>query len=165
MELNVKVTIELPAWCEKLATNLLEGAQFTDSKPASQAPAKPAEAPAPEAAAPEAPAKPAEAPAPEAAAPEAPTKPAAAPKKKLGLQKPAAKPAEAPAPEAAAQEAPAESTHTLEQLRELLKAKSEGNINTIKAKLTEFGAVSLSKLDPEFYDAMYAFLESLEVVA
>ena len=148
MELNVKVTIELPAWCEKLATNLLEGAQFTDSKPASQAPAKPAEAPAPE-----------------AAAPEAPTKPAAAPKKKLGLQKPAAKPAEAPAPEAAAQEAPAESTHTLEQLRELLKAKSEGNINTIKAKLTEFGAVSLSKLDPEFYDAMYAFLESLEVVA
>mgnify|MGYP003301104469 CR=1 FL=1 len=155
MELNVKVTIELPAWCEKLATNLLEGAQFTDSKPASQAPAKPAEAPT----------KPAEAPAPEAAAPEAPTKPAAAPKKRLGLQKPAAKPAEAPAPEAAAPEAPAESTHTLEQLRELLKAKSEGNINTIKAKLTEFGAVSLSKLDPEFYDAMYAFLESLEVVA
>lgn len=149
MELNVKVTIELPAWCEKLATNLLEGAQFTDSKPASQAPA--------------ASAKPAEAP--EAATPEAPTKPAAAPKKKLGLQKPAAKPAEAPAPEAAAQEAPAESTHTLEQLRELLKAKSEGNITTIKAKLTEFGAVSLSKLDPEFYDAMYAFLESLEVVA
>ena len=152
MEINIKVTIELPEWAEALVKQLANnGAVKVNSPaPAAEQPAAPA-----------APAKPAK--------PAAPSKPAEkpaeqpAPKPKLGLggkAKPAApaKPAEQPAEEAPAEE---ESTHTLDELRELLKEKYEGNAATIKSKLTDFGAASLSKLDPECYDAMYDFLADL----
>ena len=160
MEINIKVTIELPEWAEALVKQLANnGAVKVNSPaPAAEQPAAPA---AEQPAAPAAPAKPAK--------PAAPAKPAEkpaeqpAPKPKLGLggkAKPAApaKPAEQPAEEAPAEE---ESTHTLDELRELLKEKYEGNAATIKAKLTDFKAASLSKLDPECYDAMYDFLADL----
>lgn len=153
MEINIKVAIELPDWAEALvktiADNIVNGKVQVNQpeKPADEAPAqqpaKPA-APAAKPAAPKPAAKPAApAPKPKPAAPAAP--------------KPAAKPAETETTE----EAEEESVHTLEELRDLLKSKVEGNGATIKAKLTEFNAVSLSKLDPEYYDAMYAFLETL----
>lgn len=157
MEINIKVAIELPDWAEALvktiADNIVNGKVQVNQpeKPADEAPAqqpaKPA-APAAKPAAPKPAAKPAApaAPKPKPAAPAAPAAP-----------KPAAKPAE---PETT-EEAEEESVHTLEELRDLLKSKVEGNGATIKAKLTEFNAVSLSKLDPEYYDAMYAFLETL----
>ena len=156
MEINIKVAIELPDWAEALvktiADNIVNGKVQVNQpeKPADEAPAQQPAKPA----APATPAKPA-APAPNPAA--KPAAPAPKPKPAAPAPKPAAKPAE---PETT-EEAEEESVHTLEELRDLLKSKVEGNGATIKAKLTEFNAVSLSKLDPEYYDAMYAFLETL----
>lgn len=155
MEINIKVAIELPDWAEALVKTIADN--IVNGKVQVNQPEKPAdEAPAQQPAKPAAPAAKPAAPAPKPA-----TKPAApAPKPKPAAPaalKPAAKPAEAETTE----EAEEESVHTLEELRDLLKSKVEGNGATIKAKLTEFNAVSLSKLDPEYYDAMYAFLETL----
>ena len=153
MEINIKVAIELPDWAEALvktiADNIVNGKVQVNQpeKPADEAPAQQPAKPAAPAAKPAAP-KPAAQP----AAPAPKPKPAAP-----AAPKPAAKPAETETTE----EAEEESVHTLEELRDLLKSKVEGNGATIKAKLTEFNAVSLSKLDPEYYDAMYAFLETL----
>lgn len=156
MEINIKVAIELPDWAEALvktiADNIVNGKVQVNQpeKPADEAPAQQPAKPAAPAAKPAAPApKPAAKP----AAPAAPKPKPAAP----AAPKPAAKPAE----QETTDEAEEESVHTLEELRDLLKSKVEGNGATIKAKLTEFNAVSLSKLDPEYYDAMYAFLETL----
>lgn len=155
MEINIKVAIELPDWAEALVKTIADN--IVNGKVQVNQPEKPAdEAPAQQPAKPAAPAAKPAAPAPKPAA-----KPAApAPKPKPAAPaapKPAAKPTE---PETT-EEAEEESVHTLEELRDLLKSKVEGNGATIKAKLTEFNAVSLSKLDPEYYDAMYAFLETL----
>lgn len=148
MEINIKVAVELPEWLEALAKQIAANGKVSTNN--QQAPAEPEKPAAPAAAAP----KPA-APAPKPAAPAPKPKPAApAPKPKPAA--PATKPAEAEA-----EETEEESEHTLEELRDLLKSKVEGNTSTIKAKLNEFGAVSLSKLDPEYYDAMYAFLSQL----
>lgn len=153
MEINIKVAIELPDWAEALVKTI--AANIVNGKVQVNQPEKPAdEAPAQQPAKPAAPAPKPAAPAPKPAAkPAAPKPKPAAP----AAPKPAAKPAE---PETT-EEAEEESVHTLEELRDLLKSKVEGNGATIKAKLTEFNAVSLSKLDPEYYDAMYAFLETL----
>lgn len=140
MEINIKVTIELPEWAEKLAQQIVNNAEV---KPVTSA--KPAEKPATE-----------EKPVDEKPADEKPAKPAK-PKLGLGKTKPAEKPA---AEEKPADEAPA-CTHTLEELREIMPTKFEGNAATIKAKLGEFNTVSLSKLDPKYYDEMYDFLMSL----
>lgn len=152
MEINIKVAIELPDWAEALVKTIADN--IVNGKVQVNQPEKPAdEAPAQQPAKPAAPAAKPAAPAPKPAA-----KPAApAPKPKPAAPKPAAKPAETETTD----EAEEESVHTLEELRDLLKSKVEGNGATIKAKLTEFNAVSLSKLDPEYYDAMYAFLETL----
>lgn len=156
MEINIKVAIELPDWAEALvktiADNIVNGKVQVNQpeKPADEAPAQQPAKPAAPAAKP---AAPAQKPAAKPAAPAAPKPKPAAP----ASPKPAAKPAE----QETTDEAEEESVHTLEELRDLLKSKVEGNGATIKAKLTEFNAVSLSKLDPEYYDAMYAFLETL----
>lgn len=155
MEINIKVAIELPDWAEALVKTIADN--IVNGKVQVNQPEKPAdEAPAQQPAKPAVPATPAK-----PAAPKPAAKPAApAPKPKPAAPaapKPAAKPTE---PETT-EEAEEESVHTLEELRDLLKSKVEGNGATIKAKLTEFNAVSLSKLDPEYYDAMYAFLETL----
>ena len=162
MEINIKVTVELPEWAEALVKSLANNVSMNVGQQAAQpaAPAAP-NTPATKPASPAAPAKPAEKP-----AEQEPTKPAAKPKLGLGKTKPAApaapaapaKPAEKPAEE----EAPAEEAeHTLDELRGLLKSKFEGNRETIKAKLTELGAASLSTLDASNYDAMYDFLIEL----
>lgn len=153
MEINIKVAIELPDWAEALVKTIADN--IVNGKVQVNQPEKPAdEAPAQQPAKPAAPAAKPAAPAPKPAAkPAAPKPKPAAP----AAPKPAAKPAE----QETTDEAEEESVHTLEELRDLLKSKVEGNGATIKAKLTEFNAVSLSKLDPEYYDAMYAFLETL----
>lgn len=155
MEINIKVAIELPDWAEALVKTIADN--IVNGKVQVNQPEKPAdEAPAQQPAKPAAPAAKPAAPAPKPAA-----KPAApAPKPKPAAPAAPAKPAK-PAEAETTEEAEEESVHTLEELRDLLKSKVEGNGATIKAKLTEFNAVSLSKLDPEYYDAMYAFLETL----
>lgn len=154
MEINIKVAIELPDWAEALVKTIADN--IVNGKVQVNQPEKPAdEAPAQQPAKPAAPAAKPAAPAPKPAA--KPAAPAPKPKPAAPAPKPAAKPTE---PETT-EEAEEESVHTLEELRDLLKSKVEGNGATIKAKLTEFNAVSLSKLDPEYYDAMYAFLETL----
>lgn len=155
MEINIKVAIELPDWAEALVKTIADN--IVNGKVQVNQPEKPAdEAPAQQPAKPAAPAAKPAAPAPKPAA-----KPAApAPKPKPAAPVAPAKPAK-PAEAETTEEAEEESVHTLEELRDLLKSKVEGNGATIKAKLTEFNAVSLSKLDPEYYDAMYAFLETL----
>lgn len=161
MEINIKVAIELPDWAEALVKTIADN--IVNGKVQVNQPEKPAdEAPAQQPAKPAAPAAKPAAPKPAATAPKPAAKPAApaAPKPKPAASaapKPAAKPAE----QETTDEAEEESVHTLEELRDLLKSKVEGNGATIKAKLTKFNAVSLSKLDPEYYDAMYAFLETL----
>ena len=156
MEINIKVAIELPDWAEALVKTIADN--IVNGKVQVNQPEKPAdEEPAQQPAKPAAPATPAK---PAATAPKPAAKPAApAPKPKPAA--PAPKPAAKPAEPETTEEADEESVHTLEELRDLLKSKVEGNSATIKAKLTEFNAVSLSKLDPEYYDAMYAFLETL----
>ena len=91
--------------------------------------------------------KPAEAPKP--TAPVAPAKPA---------EKPAepAEPAEAPKPA----EADA-SKIDIEIVRAALSKKVNDHRSEIKAKLTELGAPSVTKLDPSKYQEMYDFLNSL----
>lgn len=103
-------------------------------KPAPAAPAKPASQPAP-----------AQAPKPQApvAAP-APTKPAAT-----------------PAPGAPAAQAASSASKSIEDVRKMLVQKVNEHRDVIKQKLDEFGAPSVTKLDPSKYDEMYNFLESL----
>jgi hypothetical protein len=63
-------------------------------------------------------------------------------------------PAPAPAPEAT-------SSLDIEDLRTKLKDKVNEHRETIKAKLTELGAPSVTKLDKSKYQEMYDFLISL----
>lgn len=158
--INIKVTVELPEWLkaltEKLMSNGIQASvkqEATEQPAAPEAPAKPA-APA---------AKPASKPAAPAQKPEAPAKPAApAAKPKMSLGKPAA-PAAKPAASAAkpADDEP-ETELTINDVRELLKQKFEGNAATIKAKLLELGAENMTKLDPSHYQEMYDFLSDLD---
>lgn len=74
-------------------------------------------------------------------------------------QKPAGNVSSAPA-------APARSTHAssaikIDQVRKALAEKVNDHRAAIKAKLEEFGAPSVTKLDPAKYEEMYNFLEQL----
>lgn len=93
-------------------------------------------------------AKPAATPAPATPAPAAPVKPASQPA--LAPTKPAATPAPA---------APA--SKSIEDVRKMLAQKVNEHRDVIKQKLNEFGAPSVTKLDPSKYDEMHNFLESL----
>lgn len=89
--------------------------------------------------------KPAEQPKPAPAAPAAP--------------KPAEQPKPAPAAPAAA---PAQSSITIDSLRELAMTKMNAHRVEIKQKLTELGTPSITKLDAAKYQEMYDFLKGLE---
>lgn len=49
----------------------------------------------------------------------------------------------------------------IEDVRKMLAQKVNEHRDVIKQKLDEFGAPSVTKLDPSKYDEMYNFLESL----
>ena len=95
---------------------------------------------------PSAPAKPVSTPA-------ALTKPASAPQASAAPAKPAS------APQASA--APATSAISIETVRQALAAKVNSHREEIKAKLNELGSPSVTKLNPEKYGEMLAFLNSL----
>lgn len=101
--------------------------------------------------APEAPAKPAQKPTPTPAP--KPTAPAAAPAQ--------TKPAATPAPSAPVAQAVSSASKSIEDVRKMLAQKVNEHRDVIKQKLNEFGAPSVTKLDPSKYDEMYNFLESL----
>ena len=75
-------------------------------------------------------------------------------------QKPAeqTKPAEQPKPAAT----PAQSSITIDSLRELAMTKMNAHRVEIKQKLTELGTPSITKLDATKYQEMYDFLKGLE---
>lgn len=154
--INIKVTVELPEWLKALTEKLMSnGIQASVKQEATEQPAAP-EAPAKPAA------KPASKPVAPAQKPEAPAKPAApAAKPKMSLGKPAATAAKPAAPAKPADDEP-ETELTINDVRELLKQKFEGNAATIKAKLLDLGAENMTKLDPSHYQEMYDFLSELD---
>lgn len=100
--------------------------------------------------------------------PEAPVEPASqpAPAQAPKPQAPAAalaptKPAATPAPGAPAAQAASSASKSIEDVRKMLAQKVNEHRDVIKQKLDEFGAPSVTKLDPSKYDEMYNFLESL----
>lgn len=138
IKISVEVSVNLSENTQNFIKSLFGGAMVTATtqaqKPASAAPAKPASQPAP-----------AQAPKPQApAAAPAPTKPAAT-----------------PAPGAPAAQAASSASKSIEDVRKMLAQKVNEHRDVIKQKLNEFGAPSVTKLDPSKYDEMYNFLESL----
>ena len=85
-------------------------------------------------------------------------KPAPAPAKPAPAA-PAAKPAPAPAKPA---EKPAEAEVSIEDVRKALASKVANHRAEIKDKLDEFGAPSVTKLDPAKYQDMLDYLNSLD---
>lgn len=141
IKISVEVSVNLSENTQNFIKSLFGGAMVTATtqaqKPASAAPA--------------APAKPASQPAP-APAPK-PQAPAAAPAP--------TKPAATPAPGAPAAQAASSASKSIEDVRKMLAQKVNEHRDVIKQKLNEFGAPSVTKLDPSKYDEMYNFLESL----
>lgn len=89
-------------------------------------------------------------------------KPAQAPKPQAPAAAPApTKPAATPAPGAPAAQAASSASKSIEDVRKMLAQKVNEHRDVIKQKLNEFGAPSVTKLDPSKYDEMYNFLESL----
>ena len=130
--IKIEVSVELKL--SEDVKNIIASLVSNSSKPVAQATtAKPA------------PAAPAAKPAP------APAKPAA----------PAAKPAPAPAKPA---EKPAEDKAevSIEDVRKALASKVANHRAEIKDKLDEFGAPSVTKLDPAKYQEMLDYLNSLD---
>lgn len=141
IKISVEVSVNLSENTQNFIKSLFGGAMVTATtqaqKPASAAPA--------------APAKPASQPAP-AQAPK-PQAPAAAPAP--------TKPAATPVPGAPAAQAASSASKSIEDVRKMLAQKVNEHRDVIKQKLNEFGAPSVTKLDPSKYDEMYNFLESL----
>ena len=131
--IQINVTVKLDDATQAFLNSLFHGT------------AKPAAAPAPVEQPKPVPAKPAEQP-----------KPAAAPAP-VEQPKPApAKPAEQPKPAA-----PAQSSITIDSLRELAMTKMNAHRVEIKQKLTELGTPSITKLDASKYQEMFEFLRNL----
>ena len=107
--------------------------------------------------------KPAATPAPSApAAPVAPAKSEESKKPSTPAVAPApTKPVATPAPSAPAAPAAYSASKTIEDVRAELAKKVNDHRDTIKNKLTELGAPSVTKLDPSKYDEMYNFLVTL----
>ena len=138
IKISVEVSVNLSENTQNFIKSLFGGAMVTATtqtqKPAPAAPAKPASQPVP-----------AQAPKPQApAAAPAPTKPAAT-----------------PAPGAPAAQAASSASKSIEDVRKMLAQKVNEHRDVIKQKLNEFGAPSVTKLDPSKYAEMYNFLESL----
>ena len=88
--------------------------------------------------------------------------PAQAPKPQAPAAAPApTKPVATPAPGAPAAQAASSASKSIEDVRKMLAQKVNEHRDVIKQKLNEFGAPSVTKLDPSKYDEMYNFLESL----
>jgi pyruvate/2-oxoglutarate dehydrogenase complex dihydrolipoamide acyltransferase (E2) component len=83
----------------------------------------------------------------------------AAPAAKPAPAVPAAKPAPASAKPA---EKPAEAEVSIEDVRKALASKVANHRAEIKDKLDEFGAPSVTKLDPAKYQEMLDYLNSLD---
>ena len=66
-----------------------------------------------------------------------------------------------PASGAPAAQAASSASKSIEDVRKMLAQKVNEHRDVIKQKLNEFGAPSVTKLDPSKYDEMYNFLESL----
>lgn len=141
IKISIEVSVNLSENTQNFIKSLFGGAMVTDTTQAQK--------PAP--AAPTAPAKPASQPAP-AQAPK-PQAPAAAPAP--------TKSAVTPAPGAPAAQAASSASKSIEGVRKMLAQKVNEHRDVIKQKLNEFGAPSVTKLDPSKYDEMYNFLESL----
>ncbi len=97
---------------------------------------------------------------------QAPTaqKPVQAPTTQKPAPTPATKPAQAPVtqkPAPTPAPAPTSSSISIEDVREALKEKVNDHRDEIKAKLTELGAPSVTKLDTSKYEEMYNFLVAL----
>lgn len=138
IKISVEVSVNLSENTQNFIKSLFGGAAISASqtKPTATpaAPVKPASQPAP-----------AQAPKPQApAAAPAPTKPAAT-----------------PAPGAPAAQAASSASKSIEDVRKMLAQKVNEHRDVIKQKLNEFGAPSVTKLDPSKYDEMYNFLKSL----
>ena len=140
IKISVEVTVNLSEGTQNFIKSLFGGAMVTATtqKPTTAAPATaPATVPA--------------------TAP-ATAKPATA---KPATAKPAtAKPATAKPATVAPAAAPTASKN-IEDVRKMLAQKVNEHRDVIKQKLDEFGAPSVTKLDPSKYDEMYNFLESL----
>lgn len=141
IKISVEVSVNLSENTQNFIKSLFGGAMVTATtqaqKPASAAPAAPAKQASQPA--------PAQAPKPQApAAAPAPTKPAAT-----------------PVPGAPAAQAASSASKSIEDVRKMLAQKVNEHRDVIKQKLNEFGAPSVTKLDPSKYDEMYNFLESL----
>lgn len=136
IKISVEVSVNLSENTQNFIKSLFGGAAVTATtqKSAPAALAKPASQPAPtQAPKPQAP----------AAAP-VPTKPAAT-----------------PAPGAPVAQAASSASKSIEDVRKMLAQKVNEHRDVIKQKLNEFGAPSVTKLDPSKYDEMYNFLKSL----
>lgn len=138
IKISVEVSVNLSENTQNFIRSLFSGAAISTSqvKPSATpaAPVKQASQPAP-----------AQTPKPQApAAAPAPTKPAAT-----------------PAPGAPAAQAASSASKSIEDVRKMLAQKVNEHRDDIKQKLNEFGAPSVTKLDPSKYDEMYNFLESL----
>lgn len=132
--IQINVTVKLDDATQAFLSSLFRGT------------AQPAAAPAPVEQPKPAPAKPVEQP-----------KPAAVPAP-VEQPKPApAKPVEQPKPAAA----PAQSSITIDSLRELAMTKMNAHRVEIKQKLTELGTPSITKLDASKYQEMLEFLRNL----
>lgn len=141
IKISVEISVNLSENTQNFIKSLFGGAMVTATtqaqKPAPVAPAAPAKSASQPA--------PAQAPKPQApAAAPAPTKPAAT-----------------PAPGAPAAQAASSASKSIEDVRKMLAQKVNEHRDVIKQKLSEFGAPSVTKLDPSKYDEMYNFLESL----
>ena len=139
IKISVEVSVNLSENTQSFIKSLFGGAMVaTTQAPKPQAPAA-------------APAKPVSKPAP-AQTPK-PQAPAAAPAP--------TKSAATPAPGAPAAQAASSASKGIEDVRKMLAQKVNEHRDVIKQKLNEFGAPSVTKLDPSKYDEMYNFLKSL----
>ena len=134
IKISVEVSVNLSENTQNFIKSLFGKAAVTTTANAQKpATAAPAQAPKPQAPKPQAP-----------AATSAPTKSVAN-----------------PASGAPAVQAASSASKSIEDVRKMLAQKVNEHRDVIKQKLNEFGAPSVTKLDPSKYDEMYNFLESL----
>ena len=134
IKISVEVSVNLSENTQNFIKSLFGKAVVTTTAHAQKpATAAPAQAPKPQAPKPQAP-----------AATSAPTKSVAN-----------------PASGAPAVQAASSASKSIEDVRKMLAQKVNEHRDVIKQKLNEFGAPSVTKLNPSKYDEMYNFLESL----
>ena len=134
IKISVEVSVNLSENTQNFIKSLFGKAVVTTTAHAQKpATAAPAQAPKPQAPKPQAP-----------AATSAPTKSVAN-----------------PASGAPAVQAASSASKSIEDVRKMLAQKVNEHRDVIKQKLNEFGAPSVTKLDPTKYEEMFNFLESL----